>query len=151
MLAQSIGTKINIIPYKGGVPAMTDVIAGHTDFLAINEALPHIRDKRLKGLAITSEKRSSLAPELPPVADSIPGFDMVSWYGVFAPIGTPSNVIARLNTEIVAAIKETSVRDRIAALGATPVGNTPKEFATIINNDLTKYEKIIKALNISLD
>jgi tripartite-type tricarboxylate transporter receptor subunit TctC len=76
---------------------------------------------------------------------------MVSWYGVFAPIGTSSNVIARLNTEIVAAIKETSVRDRIAALGATPVGNTPKEFATIINNDLTKYEKIIKALNISLD
>ena len=151
MLAQSIGTKVNIIPYKGGSPAMIDVMAGHTDFLAINEALPYIRDKRLKGLAITSEKRSSLAPELPPVADSIPGFDLVSWYGVFAPTGTPTNVIAKLNTEIVAAIKEPSVRDRIASLGATPVGNTPKEFTTIINNDLAKYEKIIKALNITLD
>jgi tripartite-type tricarboxylate transporter receptor subunit TctC len=151
MLAQSIGTKVNIIPYKGGAPAMIDVMAGHTDFLAINEALPYIRDKRLKGLAITSEKRSSLAPELPPVSDSLPGFDLVSWYGVFAPISTPANVIAKLNTEIVAAIKEPSVRDRIASLGATPVGNTPKEFTTIINNDLVKYEKIIKALNITLD
>ncbi len=151
MLAQSIGASIRIIPYRGGAPAITDVLGGHTDFLAINEVLPYIRDKSLRGLAITSEKRSPLAQELPPVSDAIPGFDLVSWYGVLAPAATPSAVIKKLNIEIVAAINEKSVQERIVLLGATSVGNTPEEFAKIINNDLIKYEKITKSLNIVLD
>lgn len=151
MLAQRTGIKLNMIPYKGGAPAITDVIGGHANFLAINEVLPHIRDKRLKGLAITSENRSPLAPELPPVADTVPGYNLVSWYGVFAPAGTPADVVSKLNTAIVAVIKERPVQDRIASLGASPVGNTPKEFSEIINNELIYYEKIIKPLNIFLD
>jgi tripartite-type tricarboxylate transporter receptor subunit TctC len=151
MLVQRTGIKLNLIPYKGGLPAMTDVMGGHASFLATNEVLPAIKDKRLKGIAITSEKRSPLAPELPPVADTIPGYDLVSWYGVFAPRGTPSDVITKLNTEIVSILKQPAVQERIASIGATPVGNTPKEFAIVINNDLDKLEKIIKPMNIYLD
>ena len=151
MLVQRTGIKLNIVPYKGGLPAMTDVMGGHASFLATNEVLPAIKDKRLKGIAITSEKRSPLAPELPPVSDTLPGYDMVSWYGVFAPEGTPSDVITKLNTEIVSILKQPAVQERIASLGATPVGNTSKEFAIVINNDLVKWEKIIKPMNIYLD
>ena len=151
MLVQRTGIKLNLIPYKGGLPAMTDVMGGHASFLATNEVLPAIKDKRLKGIAITSEKRSPLAPDLPPVADTIPGYDLVSWYGVFAPRGTPSDVIAKLNTEIVSILKQTAVQERIASIGATPVGNSPKEFSIVINNDLDKWEKIIKPMNIYLD
>ncbi|CAM3650287.1 Bug family tripartite tricarboxylate transporter substrate binding protein [Polynucleobacter antarcticus] len=151
MLVQRTGIKLNIIPYKGGAPAITDVIGGHTNFLAINEVLPHIRDGRMKGLAITSEKRSPLAPELAPVSDTVPGYDLVSWYGVFAPANTPTDVVSKLNTEIVAVIKERAVQDRIMSLGASPVGNSPKEFAEFINNDLVKWEKVIKPMNIYLD
>jgi tripartite-type tricarboxylate transporter receptor subunit TctC len=130
---------------------MTDVMGGHASFLATNEVLPAIKDKRLKGIAITSEKRSPLAPELAPVSDTVPGYDLVSWYGVFAPRGTPSDVIAKLNTEIVSILKQPAVQERIASIGATPVGNSPKEFAIVINNDLDKWEKIIKPMNIYLD
>jgi tripartite-type tricarboxylate transporter receptor subunit TctC len=151
MLVQRTGIKLNIIPYKGGLPAMTDVMGGHASFLATNEVLPAIKDKRLKGIAITSEKRSPLAPELAPVSDTIPGYDLVSWYGVFAPRGTPSDVVAKLNTEIVSILKQPAVQERIASIGATPVGNSPKEFAIVINNDLDKWEKIIKPMNIYLD
>ena len=151
MLVQRTGIKLNIIPYKGGLPAMTDVMGGHASFLATNEVLPAIKDKRLKGIAITSEKRSPLAPELAPVADTLPGYDLVSWYGVFAPRGTPSDVIAKLNTEIVSILKQPAVQERIASIGATPVGNSPKEFSIVINNDLDKWEKIIKSMNIYLD
>ena len=76
---------------------------------------------------------------------------MVSWYGVFAPEGTPSDVITKLNTEIVLILKQPAVQERIASLGATPVGNSSKEFAIVINNDLVKWEKIIKPMNIYLD
>lgn len=151
MLVQRTGIKLNLIPYKGGLPAMTDVMGGHASFLATNEVLPAIKDKRLKGIAITSEKRSPLAPELPPVADTIPGYDLVSWYGVFAPRGTPSDVIAKLNTEIVSILKQPAVQERIASIGATPVGNSSKEFSIVINNDMDKWEKIIKPMNIYLD
>lgn len=151
MLVQRTGIKLNIIPYKGGLPAMTDVMGGHASFLATNEVLPAIKDKRLKGIAITSEKRSPLAPELAPVSDTVPGYDLVSWYGVFAPRGTPSDVVAKLNTEIVSILKQPAVQERIASIGATPVGNSPKEFAIVINNDLDKWEKIIKPMNIYLD
>lgn len=151
MLVQRTGIKLNLIPYKGGLPAMTDVMGGHASFLATNEVLPAIKDKRLKGIAITSEKRSPLAPELAPVSDTVPGYDLVSWYGVFAPRGTPSDVVAKLNTEIVSILKQPAVQERIASIGATPVGNSPKEFAIVINNDLDKWEKIIKPMNIYLD
>jgi tripartite-type tricarboxylate transporter receptor subunit TctC len=151
MLVQRTGIKLNIIPYKGGLPAMTDVMGGHASFLATNEVLPAIKDKRLKGIAITSEKRSPLAPELAPVSDTIPGYDLVSWYGVFAPRGTPSDVVAKLNTEIVSILKQPAVQERIASIGATPIGNSPKEFSIVINNDLDKWEKIIKPMNIYLD
>ena len=149
MLRQRAG--ILIVPYKGGAPAITDVIGGHANFLAINEVLPYIRDKRLTGLAVTSASRSPMAPDLPPASDTVPGLELVSWYGVFAPSGTPSDIVAKLNAAITAALKTKESADRLALLGASPVGSSPTEFAQFVKLELDRWEKVLKPLNIALD
>lgn len=151
MLKQRTGADILIVPYRGGAPAITDVIGGHAHILAINESLPYIRDKRLKGLAVTSAKRSPFAPELPPVADTLPDYEMVSWYGVFAPAGTPPDIVAKVSAAVADAMKTKEAADRLAVLGATPVGSTPKEFTAFVQSELVRWEKILKPLNINLD
>jgi tripartite-type tricarboxylate transporter receptor subunit TctC len=151
MLKQRAGLDILIVPYRGGAPAITDVIGGHAQFLAINEVLPYIRDKRLKGLAVTSAHRSPFAPELPPAADTLPGFELVSWYGVFAPAGTPPDIVAKLGAAVAGSIKTKDSVERLALLGATPVGSAPKEFSAFVNAELARWETILKPLNISLD
>jgi tripartite-type tricarboxylate transporter receptor subunit TctC len=151
MFKRGAGVNVLIVPYRGGAPAINDVMAGHTDFLAVNEALPFIRDNRLKGLAITSPDRSPLAPELPPAAETIPGFNIVSWYGVFAPAGTPPEIIAKVSAAIAATIKSQQSRDRLTILGATPVESSPKDFADFLTQESVRWEKIIKELNITLD
>jgi len=151
MLSQRTGIKIVTVPYKGGAPAITDVIGGHAQFLAINEVLPYIRDKRLKGLAVTSAQRSPMAPELAPVADTVPGFDLVSWYGVFAPVGTPPEVVNKVASEIAAALKSREAQERLVVLGASPVASSPQEFANFVRQELVHWEKVIKPMNIFLD
>jgi len=151
MFKRGAAVNVLIVPYRGGAPAINDVMAGHTDFLAVNEALPFIRDNRLKGLAITSLDRSPLAPELPPAAETIPGFNIVSWYGVFAPAGTPPEIIAKVSAAIAATIKSQQSRDRLTILGATPVESSPREFADFLTQESVRWEKIIKELNITLD
>jgi tripartite-type tricarboxylate transporter receptor subunit TctC len=151
MLNQHAGVKISIIPYRGGAPAITDVMGGQATFIAINESLPYIRDNRLKGLAVTSNQRSSMAPQLPPASETVPGVALVSWYGVFAPAGTPPEIVTRLSAEIAASLKSKEVLDRLTLLGASPVGSSPKEFADFVSQELVRWEKVIKPLNISLD
>jgi tripartite-type tricarboxylate transporter receptor subunit TctC len=151
MFKQRTGVDIVVAPYRGGAPAITDVMGGHAHFLAINEVLPYIRDKRLKGLAVTSAKRSPFAPELPPVADTLPGFELVSWYGVFAPANTPPEIVAKVSAAVAAVVKTPESAEKLAALGATPVGSTPKEFAAFVQSELVHWEKIVKPLNITLD
>ena len=151
MLNQQLGLKISTVPYKGGIPAITDVIGGQATFVAANEALPYIKDKRLKGLAVTSPQRSPLAPDLSAVAEVVPGFSMVSWYGVFAPVGTPREVVDKMASAIAAAVKTAAMKERLDTIGATAVGSTPAEFTTFVASDLARWEKIVKPLNIRLD
>lgn len=151
MLKQRAGLDLVIVPYRGGAPAIIDVIGGHATFLAINEVLPYIRDKRLQGLAVTSAQRSPMAPELPAAADTVPGFDLVSWYGVFAPKGTPPEIIGKVSASIADSLKSAESVGRLSTLGATPVGSSPKEFSGFVNDELARWEKIIKPLNIALD
>jgi tripartite-type tricarboxylate transporter receptor subunit TctC len=151
MLRQRAGVEIAIVPYRGGAPAITDVMGGHASFLAINEVLPYIRDQRLTGLAVTSTTRSPMAPQLPPAADTLPGFELVSWYGVFAPAGVPPEIVSKISGAIAAAVKTKDSTDKLAVLGATPVGSTPAEFGEFVKRELERWEKIVKPLNIALD
>ena len=151
MLNQQLGLKITPVPYRGGIPAITDVIGGQATFVAANEALPYIKDKRLKGLAVTSPQKIPMAPELAPVADVAPGFSMVSWYGIFAPVGTPKDVVDKMSVAVATAVKSPTMKERLDTIGATPVGSSPAAFTTFIAADLTRWEKIVRPLNIQLD
>jgi tripartite-type tricarboxylate transporter receptor subunit TctC len=117
MLRQRTGVDILIVPYKGGAPAITDVLGGHATFLAINEVLPYIRDKRLTGLAVTSARRSPMVPELPPASDTVPGFDLVSWYGVFAPTPIWPAGTLRLTLLNAVTLPNDLVSERISSMG----------------------------------
>ncbi|OWT61724.1 Bug family tripartite tricarboxylate transporter substrate binding protein [Candidimonas nitroreducens] len=151
LLNEMAGVAITRIPYKGGIPAITALMGGQITFIAANEALPYIKDKRIKGIAVTSGKRSPLAPELPSMAETVPGLEMESWYGVFAPAGTPKAVVDKLAAAISAAMKSPAMKKRLELIGAIPVGGSPAEFKTLISNDLDKWGKLVKPLNIRRD
>jgi tripartite-type tricarboxylate transporter receptor subunit TctC len=142
---------ITNVPYKGGAPALQDTVGGQTQMVFANEALPFIKDKRLNGLAVTTAQRSPLAPELPALSETLPGYDVTSWYCAFAPAGTPQDIVDRLSAAMATIIKDEAVRPRLATLGATPVGSTPKEFGSYLNAELKRWGDTLKPMNIILD
>ena len=145
------GIDIVNVPYKGGAAAMQDTMGGQTNMVFANEALPFIKDKRLIGLGVTTAKRSPLASDLPAISETLPSYDVTSWYGVFAPAGTPQPIIDKLGAAIVEALKDETVLARIKILGATPVGSTPKEFAVYVGSEIKRWGEVIRPMNISLD
>jgi tripartite-type tricarboxylate transporter receptor subunit TctC len=148
------GVKMVHVPYKGAGPAMQDLIGGQIQLMFDNLAssLGQIRAGKVKALAVTTAKRSSLAPELPTIAESgLPGFDISTWFGVFAPAGTPPAIVKRLNNEFVKALAAPDVRETMLKLGAEPVGNTPGEFAAYIRSEAQKYAKVVKASGAKVD
>jgi len=151
LINQQYGANLLIVPHRGGVPAITDVIGGQITFYAGNEGLPFIRDGRLKGLAITSLNRSPLAQDLPPVADVLPGYDLSSWYGIFAPAGTPKEIVERVSQVLAEAINSPDVRKRLSIIGGTPVGNSPAEFGRFIDSELARWGEVTMNMNIMLD
>lgn len=151
LLKMMAGVKVTNVPYKGGMAAITDAMGGQVTLVVANEALPYIRDNRLKGLAVTTAQRSPLAPDLPAVSETLPGFDVTSWYGVFAPTGTPPEIVDKVSAEIAALLKSPEVQKKLEGLGAAPVGSSPKEFGTYVNAELKRWEGVIKQLNINFD
>ena len=148
------GVEMTHIPYKGAAPAMQDLIGGQIQLMFDNMAssLTQVRAGRVKALAVTTAKRSSLAPELPTVAESgLAGFDISTWFGIFAPAGTPREAVARLHAEFTRALAAPDVREKMINLGAEPVGNTPAEFATYIRAEADKYARVIKASGARAD
>jgi len=148
------GVRMVHVPYKGAGPAMQDLIGGRIQLMFDNLAssLAQMRAGRVKALAVTTAKRSSLAPELPTIAESgLPGFDISTWFGVFAPGGTPRDVVERLHAEFVKALADPAVRETMLKLGAEPVGNTPAEFAAYIQSEARKYAEVIKASGARVD
>lgn len=142
---------ITNVPYKGGAPALQDTVGGQTQMVFANEALPFIKDKRLTGLAVTTAQRSPLAPELPALSETLPGYDVTSWYCAFAPAGTPQDIVERMSAAMASIIKDEAVRPRLATLGATPVGSTPREFGNYLNTELKRWGETLKPMNIVLD
>jgi tripartite-type tricarboxylate transporter receptor subunit TctC len=126
---------------------MQDVMGGQANMVMANEALAYINDKRLIGVAVTSGKRSSLAPALPAIAETVPGFDVNSWYGVFAPVGVPQEIIDRVAKDAQSMLQDKDVLDRLKVLGATPAGTSPKEFQAFVKSELAKWGQVTKEMN----
>jgi tripartite-type tricarboxylate transporter receptor subunit TctC len=140
------------VPYKGGAPAMTAMLAGECqlNFATISTALPHIRSGKLRALAVTTAKRSAAAPEFPTIAEAgVPGYEHGSWVGLLAPAKTPQSVLSRLNAEAVKAAHSPEVKTVLLRDGLEPTGTTPAEFAAIIKTEVAKWLKVAKAAGIT--
>jgi tripartite-type tricarboxylate transporter receptor subunit TctC len=145
---------ITHVPYKGAAPAVTDLLGGQITMMFDNlaSALPNIRAGKVRALAVTTAQRSGFLPEAPTMAEAgVPGFDISTWFGVFAPAGTPREVIGRLHRELVRILALAEVRERFAGLGAEPVGNTPDQFLAFIRSEIAKYARLIREANIKAD
>lgn len=142
------GTKITHVPYKGSAPALVDLIGGHVMMIFDNtpNVLPHVKGGKVKAIAVTSAKRSDLAPDVPTVIESgVPGYEVNVWFGVVAPANTPRDAITRLNAEINKIIAMSDVRQRFTNGGVTPIGGTPEQFTEHIRNEVAKWGKVVKA------
>jgi tripartite-type tricarboxylate transporter receptor subunit TctC len=153
MFKQGAGIFVVHIPYNGGNPAQLALLSGQVDFNIDNlaTAAPNIRAGKLKALAVTTAQRSPALPDVPPIADTIKGFAIDTWWGLVAPAGTPRDVVARLNSAFVAALQTPEAKTRFASLMAEPVTNSPEEFAGFMKSELAKYEKVVKLSGAKVD
>ncbi|HVE54599.1 MAG TPA: tripartite tricarboxylate transporter substrate binding protein [Ramlibacter sp.] len=141
------------IPYRGTALAIPDLVSGKVDVLfdSLPSGLPHVKEGRLRALGITSSKRSPLLPDLPAISESVPGYETVTWFGMYGPKGLPADIVARINTAVNQALQEPDVKDRLARLGIEPVGGTPQQFATMTTADRAKWKKIINERKLTMD
>ena len=147
-------TRMINIPYKGGGPAMSDLIAGHVDFMfsAVAPAIGQIQAGNLRALGVTSSQRLETLPNVPTIAEAgVPGFESVAWYGLFAPVGTPSDIIDRIGKETAEVLKDPEVRTQLIAAGLLPHTSSAKEFAAYIQTDAKKWGEVVKANNIKVE
>jgi tripartite-type tricarboxylate transporter receptor subunit TctC len=149
-------TKTNLlpIPYKGGGPIAIDLVAGHvmTSFSTMPPIIPHVRSGRVRAIAVTTEKRAGVLPDVPTIAESgVPGYAMSTWYGVVAPAKTPREIVVKLNQEMLKALALPDIKERMATLGAEIVGTSPEQTAAIFKSDLAKYTKVAKEAGIRAD
>ena len=147
MLNNMAGIKLVHIPYKGGAPAMIDLLSGQLQlmFATTSTSLQHIRSGKLRALAVTTVKRSVLAPELPTMIEAgMPGFEVNNWYGLVAPAKVPPEIIATLNRQVRAALDSPDVKDSMVKQGLDPAGGTPEEFGAYIKSELAKWSKVVR-------
>lgn len=148
------GVKLVHIPYKGGVPALNDVLGGHAPlmFAPILPALPHIKAGKLRPLGVTSLKKSQILQEIPTLSESgLPGYDSNSWFGLLTTGGTPTPLVSKLNSEIVRIIKTPEIQKDLLSQGVEPIGDSPEQFADFIQAEIKKTCTLVKALGISVD
>ena len=154
MFARSAGIQLTHIPYKGGKPAITDVLGGQLPLVAVNavEVLPLVKDGKLRVLAALSAQRVSTLPDAPTIAESgFPGFEASVWHAFIAPKGTPPAIVAKLNAEIHKALADPEVKERLAGLGAEVSPTTPQELATLVRSEHERYGKLIREANIKAE
>jgi tripartite-type tricarboxylate transporter receptor subunit TctC len=154
MLEIAAGISLVHIPYKGGGPAITDVIGGQVPILFINQdnALPHVQAGKLRALAVASTERNPAYPNVPTVAESgFPGFSAVSWFGLSAPAGTPKDIVQKLNDATVKAMNVPEIRNRLQSVGFVVVANSPQQFSEFTTSEIAKWSKAAKASGAQLD
>jgi tripartite-type tricarboxylate transporter receptor subunit TctC len=149
------GVQLVHVPYKGGGPAMIDLIGGRVQVMSstLPSAVPQVKAGKVRALAVTSAKRSQTMPEVPTVAEAaaLPGYEAATWQGILFPAGTPAPVIARVRAELVKVLAMNDVRERLREFGYEPVGSTPAEFGAHIKAEIAKWGKVIRAAGIKLD
>ncbi len=153
LLKSMAGIDVVHVPYKGSTPALTDVISGQDAVMSVNmpPAVPHVKAGKLRALAVTTRTRTPSMPDLPTVAETLPGYETVAWFGVLAPAGTPRDVINRLSMEIARIARSPDMRERLAGMGAEPVGGTPEEFGAVMARDIAKWTELAKSVGIKID
>jgi len=154
LLREAAGIDLIHVPFRGAGPMLTEVIAGRVDLAVDNlpSSLGHIRDGRLRALAVTTAQRSPALPDVPTTREAgFPTVDAVAWFGIQVPSRTPQAVIGRLATEIRNVVQEPAVRAKIAEQGAEPVGDTPEEFQTFISREIARWGEVIRRGNIIVD
>jgi tripartite-type tricarboxylate transporter receptor subunit TctC len=154
MFARAAGITLSHVPYKGGAPAITDVLGGQLPLVAVNalEVLPHVRAGKLRVLAVMSPTRSAMLPDTPTIAESgYPGFEAAVWYGFIAPAGTPAAIVAQLHGAIQKALEADEVRKRISAVGGEVTFATSAQFGALIHDERVRYEKLVREAHIRLD
>jgi tripartite-type tricarboxylate transporter receptor subunit TctC len=147
------GVKLTHVPYRGSAPALTDMIAGQVQVLFDNlpSSIEHIRGGKLRALAVTTDKRSDALPDVPTVADTVPGYEASAWFGMGAPKGTPPEVIAVLNKAINEALADPNIKARLAEMGGMPMGGTPADFGKIVVDETEKWRKVVEFAGASVD
>ena len=147
------GVNMVHVPYRGGAPALTDMLAGQVQVMFDNlpTSLEHIRAGKLRPLAITSTTRSELLPDVPTLADFVPGYESSAWYGVGAPKGTPAEIVDRLNREINAILADPKAKTRVAEMGATLTTGSPADFGRLVADETEKWGKVVKFAGVKAD
>ena len=154
LLKQRTGAQLEHVPYKGGGPAVVDVVGGQIPlvFTAIASAQQHVRSGRLVALGVPSARRSAALPDVPTFQEGgMAGFDVSSWTGIFAPAKTPAAIVAKLQKELAFVLQTPFVKERYATLGIEPVGNSPQEFAAQVRDDLARWAGVVKSANVKVE
>jgi tripartite-type tricarboxylate transporter receptor subunit TctC len=154
LLKQRTGAQLEHVPYKGGGPAVVDVVGGQIPlvFTAIASAQQHVRSGRLVALGVPSARRSAALPDVPTFQEGgMAGFDVSSWTGIFAPAKTPAAIVAKLQKELAFVLQTPFVKERYATLGIEPVGNSPQEFAAQVRDDLARWAGVVKSANVKIE
>jgi tripartite-type tricarboxylate transporter receptor subunit TctC len=147
------GVQMTHVPYKGSAPALTDLVGGQVQLMFDNlpSSLAFIKAGKLRALAVTSATRAAALPDVPTVADYLPGFEASSWFGLLAPAGTPRDIVAKINGEVAKWIASTDAKDKLAAQGANAAGGTPEDFAKHIQTETAKWAKVVKESGAKVD
>lgn len=153
LLKSLAGLDIVHVPYKGGGQAITDLIAGQVQlaFSSVPSVLPHVKAGRLHGMAIGSAKRSPALPQVPTIAETVPGYEYTTWYGIFAPAATPKPILARLNSEIVKILAAPEMSQRFSAWGGDPASSTPEALTRYMREEMARWAKTIQTAGIRID
>ncbi len=147
---QMAGTRMTHVPYKGTGAALNELLGGqiHVVFGGMPETIPQVKSNRLRGIAVTTAKRSNAVPEIPVMSDTVPGYEAVNWLAVLGPKALPKDIVARWNTEIDRILQLTDVRERMAGIGVEPVGGSPERFREVLKRDVAKWQKVVNIANI---
>lgn len=148
------GVQMQHVPYKGSSPALTDLMGGQIQLMfdSMPSATPFIKSGKLRALAVTTARRAASMPDLPTVAESgVPGFDISTWYGLWAPRATPREIVERLASEVARILRQPEVREKYAALGAEPIGSTPEAFAAYCRSELDKWARVVRESGAKAD
>ena len=150
LLRSMTGIDLAHVPYKGSTPMLTELMGGHVHVTCVPTPAvqPFVKGGRVRALGVTTRARTMLAPGLPTIAEAVPGFEIVGWYGLLVPLGTPKEIVAQINSAVVNALKTPDTQERLVALGAEASASTPAEFGAFLRNETVKWKKVLRESNI---